>query len=183
MSFGTHNIPVIETERLRLRAFEERDFEAYAAIRADEDVMAFLGGAQDRQVAWRGMSAMIGHWALRGFGFFCIEEKASGTCIGHCGPWYPVDWPDHEIGYTLARSAQGKGYATEAARASLRFAYTELGWTTAISVIDPENGASQGVARKLGAQKEQENVPIWDFTADIWRHQPPEQFLATHPVP
>lgn len=177
MTYGAIDIPVIETERLILRGFEDRDFAAYAAIRADEDVMTFLGGPQSRHMAWRGMSAMIGHWVLRGFGFFCVEEKASGTCIGHCGPWYPVDWPDHEIGYTLARSAQGKGYATEAARAALGFAYEKLGWTTAISVIDPENHASQGVAKKLGATKEREDVSIWDFTADIWRHLPPDEFF------
>lgn len=178
MSHSGIDIPVVETERLVLRGFTERDFPAYAAMRADAKVMTFLGGPQDPHTAWRGMAAMVGHWALRGFGFFCVEEKASGTCIGHCGPWYPHDWPDYEIGYTLARSAQGKGYATEAARAALRFAYEDLGWTTAISVIDPQNHASQNVARKLGATKERQDVPIWDFTADIWRHRAPAQFLA-----
>ena len=180
MSYGAIDIPVIETERLLLRGFEERDFAAYAAIHADRDVMHFIGGAEAPHEAWRGMTGMVGHWALRGFGFFCVEEKASGACIGHCGPWYPVDWPGHEVGYTLARSAQGKGYATEAARAALGFAYRELGWTTAISVIDAENHASQAVAKRLGARRERQNVPIWDFTADIWRHLPPEQFLDGH---
>lgn len=172
-----HAFPVIETERLRLRAFEERDLDAYAALRADEKVMKFLGGVQDDTLTWRGMATILGHWTLRGFGFFCVEEKASGQCIGHCGPWRPHNWPDNEIGYTLARDAQGKGYATEAARASLSFAYEKLGWATAISVIDPENAASQNVAKRLGATVEKTNVKIWDFTADIWRYLPPTEFL------
>ena len=177
MSYGQAHIPVIETERLVLRGFEERDFAAFAELRADPDVMHFIGGVQKPYEAWRAMAATLGHWALRGFGFFCVVEKASGEAVGQCGPLRPHEWPGNEIGYSFARAYQGKGYATEAARAALRFAYTELGWATAISVIDPENHASQNVARKLGAVKEHDNVPIWDFTADIWRHLPPDEFF------
>ena len=81
---------------------------------------------------------------------------------------------------TAGQTAQGKGYATEAGRAALIFAYQELGWKTAISVIDPENHASQNVAAKLGAHKEQTGAAIWDFTADIWRHLPPDDFLKSN---
>lgn len=177
MSFGAIKIPVIETERLRLRGFEERDFDAYAEMYSDAENLRFIGGAHPEHEAWRRMVATLGHWALRGFGFFCVAEKATDRFIGQCGPLRPHNWPDDEIGCSFAKEHHGKGYATEAAHASLRFAYEALGWKTAISVIDPENGASQDVARRLGAQKEQANVPIWDFTSDIWRHLPPEQFL------
>ncbi|MEL6200743.1 MAG: GNAT family N-acetyltransferase [Pseudomonadota bacterium] len=180
MSFVTVNIPVLETERLILRAFEDKDTSAYAAIRSDDEVTTFIGGSMPRYQVWRSMTSIIGQWAWRGFSFFCVEEKASGQCIGSVGPYYPDGWPEPEIGWTLAKSAQGKGYATEAGRAALTFAYQELGWTTAISVIDPENHASQNVAKKLGAHKEQTAASMWDFTADIWRHLPPEEFLKSN---
>ena len=179
MTPGPIDIPVIETERLRLRAFGQCDFDAVAAYKADPDVMRFTGGPEARHRAWKSLAAMAGSWSLMGRGYLCIAERQSDLCIGHCALLDPPGWPAREVGYTLAGSAQGKGYATEAARAALRFAYEDLGWTTAISLIDAGNHASQGVAKKLGATKERENVPIWDFTADIWRHLPPERLLAT----
>ncbi|MEM1378424.1 MAG: GNAT family N-acetyltransferase [Pseudomonadota bacterium] len=181
MTYATLNIPVIETERLILRGFEERDMDAYAAIRSDDEVTTFIGGSQPRYLVWRSVTSIIGQWAWRGFSFFCVEEKSSGTCIGSVGPYFPDGWPEPEIGWTLGKASQGKGYATEAGRAALAFAYRELGWTTAISVIDPANHPSQNVARKLGAFKEQSDVSIWDFTADIWRHASPDDFFKSNP--
>ncbi|MEN0001075.1 MAG: GNAT family N-acetyltransferase [Pseudomonadota bacterium] len=182
MSYVPANIPVLETERLRLRGFKRRDFDAVAAYKGDPEVMRFTGGAETRPAAWKSLAAMAGSWDLNGYGYFCVADKQSDECLGHCSLFYPVDWPGQEIGYTLARPAQGKGYAVEASRAALRFAYTELGWETAISVIDRDNAASQSVARKLGATLEQENVPIWNFHADIWRHLPPKSFFASDEV-
>lgn len=178
MNYGAVDIPVIETERLRLRGFELRDFDAVAAYKADPHVMRYTGGPESGFNAWKSFAAMAGSWVLLDSGYFCIAEKNSDVCIGHCALFKPPGWPEHEVGYTLARHAHGKGYAVEAAGAALRFAYDELGWDTAISVIDPANTASQGVARRLGASKERESVPIWDFTADIWRRLPPAQVLA-----
>lgn len=181
MNYVTVDIPVIETERLILRGFEERDFEGFAAMRADPEVMHFIGGAQQPHEAWRTMAATLGHWCLRGFGFFCVEEKSSGALVGNCGTILPHDWPENEIGYSFTQAAQGKGYGTEAATAALSFAYKYLGWKTAISVIDKDNRPSQRVAEKLNARLEQREVAIWNFTADIWRHLPPEDFLKINP--
>ncbi|WP_421856079.1 GNAT family N-acetyltransferase [Oricola sp.] len=173
------DIPVIETERLRLRGFAMRDYEAVAAYKADPDVMRYTGGPEDRYRAWKSFTAMAGTWNVLGFGYFCIADKQTDACLGHSALLQPPEWPDREVGYTLARGAHGKGYAVEAASAVLRFAYEHMGWTTAVSVIDPQNRASQNVARKMGALLERENEPVWDFRADIWRHQPPERFLAS----
>jgi RimJ/RimL family protein N-acetyltransferase len=179
VSYGTVEIPVIETERLRLRGFELRDFDAVAGYKADPEVMRFTGGPESGFKAWKSLAAMAGSWVLNGYGYFCVAEKETDACIGHCALIDPPGWPGREVGYTLARQAQGQGYAAEAAGAALRFAYDKLGWDTAISVIDPANHASQVVARKLGATRERENVPVFDFIADIWRHLPPGQFLST----
>lgn len=170
-------IPTLETERLRLRGFTRRDFAVVRSIYADAEATRFIGGVMSEFEAWRRMAAMAGSWQLRGFGVFCVETRADGECVGYCGPMRPHGWPDNEIGYTFAPAHHGKGFATEAARASLRFAYERLGWTTAISLIDADNHASRNVARKLGATREQTGVTVNDFTADIWRHLPPESFL------
>ena len=174
------DIPVVETERLILRGLEERDFDMLSAVYADEETAEFVGGVMPEYSSWRVLTGILGHWVLRGFGMFNVEEKATGLSIGFCGPWRPHGFPDNEIAYAFMKQAQGKGYATEAATAALRFSYTKLGWTTAISQINPLNHASQKVAEKLGAFNEQQNVVVNDKTIDIWRHLPPKEFMERY---
>ncbi|MEL6785627.1 MAG: GNAT family N-acetyltransferase, partial [Pseudomonadota bacterium] len=170
-------MPVLETERLILRNWREEDKEAIAAISTDEEAARFVGGVAEGWQAFRMVAQYIGHLHLRGFTMFAVEEKETGQCLGWAGPWKPDGWPGNEIGYGLRRSAWGKGYAAEAAIASLRFAYSQLGWESAISCIDKDNIGSQGVAKKLGAVLEQRDVPINNFVADVWRHLPPADFM------
>lgn len=174
------DIPRIETDRLILRGFKEQDVDAIASIYADEDTARFIGGIEPEFQVWRRVAGVLGHWVLRGFGMFCVEEKASCNIVGFCGPWRPMGWPDNEIGYAFDKSVHGRGYATEAASASLRFAYEKLSWKTAIATIDPQNKASQGVARKLGAVLDQADVQINDFIVDIWRYPDPKIFMEQH---
>jgi RimJ/RimL family protein N-acetyltransferase len=113
--------------------------------------MRFLGGVIGSEDAWRRLSMLAGHWVLKGYGPFAIEDKASGAFAGYAGPWCPLGWPEPEILWGLARDFHGRGYATEAAVASRDWAYRTLGWTTAISLIDPNNHASRRVAERLSA--------------------------------
>ena len=144
-------VPVLETERLRLREWRNDDLSAFAEFWADEATARFVGGACTREDAWRRMAMYMGHWALRGYSMWAIEEKASGQLAGYCGPWNPEGWPEREIGWGLLKAFHGRGYATEAARRARDFAYRELGWPTAVSYIAAENAASQRVAARLGA--------------------------------
>lgn len=152
------DIPQLETERLILREWrEETDFETYAAMMADPEVMRYLiGQPAPRFEAWRSMAVMVGHWTLRGFGHWAVEERATGRFIGRLGFLYPAGWPDFEIGWTLARENWGKGFATEGARRALAYAFDELGRDHVISLIHPDNAASIGVATKLGETLEGE---------------------------
>jgi RimJ/RimL family protein N-acetyltransferase len=143
--------PILETDRLILRAPVAEDFEAYAAWAADAEVMRYIGGAQARPVAWRGFCSIIGAWHVRGFSMFSIFEKASGRWIGRMGPWQPEGWPGTEVGWAFARDCWGKGYATEGAVACMDYAFDVLGWDEAIHTIDPANAGSQAVAKKLGS--------------------------------
>jgi RimJ/RimL family protein N-acetyltransferase len=145
-------IPTLETERLTLRPFREEDVAAFFELSQDPDVVRYVG---DRRVptlqeAWRGAAAWIGHWALRGYGQWAIEERSSGRLIGRAGIINPVDWPGPEVGYLLGRDWWGHGYATEAARAAMDWGFREIGFDELISLIDPANAASIAVATRLG---------------------------------
>ena len=144
----TLDIPVLTTERLTLRAQREEDFAAEAAF-YQSDASKFVGGPMPAHSAWRYLAMMMGHWVMRGYGFWAVEDKATGTYQGRVGLWFPHGWFEREIGWTLMPSATGKGYATEAALAARRYAYDTLGWDTVISQIDPKNEGSKAVARRL----------------------------------
>src|SRR5258706_14329840 len=117
----------LETERLHLRQLRESDLDAHTKMMADPEVVKFLGDGQplDRTLSWRALAGILGHWQLRGFGFWAMEEKHTGTWVGRAGLWLPEGWPMLEVGWTLAREHWGKGYATEAGRAALRVAFAE----------------------------------------------------------
>src|SRR2546430_854163 len=130
-------IPTFQSERLLLRPFQAGDFELYAALNADPEVMRYIEAVQDRATAFRSFCAAIGHWIVRGYGPWAVEERASGRLIGRAGLLRWEGWPGLEVGYTLHPSAWGKGYATEAARRALRHAHEVLGARAVISLIDP----------------------------------------------
>jgi RimJ/RimL family protein N-acetyltransferase len=143
-------IPALTTERLRLRAFEESDLDAWAPIVADPEVGRYTGGVQDRLEAWRSIALYLGHWELRGFGQWALEERSSGRLVGRAGLWFPEGWPELEVGWLLGRSVWGQGYATEAGRASISWARSTLGLRRIGSVINPDNARSIAVAERLG---------------------------------
>jgi RimJ/RimL family protein N-acetyltransferase len=144
--------PVLETARLRLRPPGSDDFDAWAAMLADEPVARFVGGVQGATGAWRSLSSVAGAWALYGFGMFSVVERASGRWIGRIGPWQPAGWPGPEIGWALVRDAWGQGYATEAAARTATWARDALGWTHMIHPIHPDNAPSMRVAMRLGSR-------------------------------
>jgi RimJ/RimL family protein N-acetyltransferase len=138
---------------LLLREWRETDFEPHAAMCADPEVMRHLGGTIDATESWRRMAQHAGHWALRGYGKWAVERRDTGEWIGRVGLWNPPDWPGVEVGWTLVRDAWGQGYATEAATASIRWAWPNLDCERLVSLIEPGNAASVRVAERLGMQR------------------------------
>lgn len=160
----------IETERLILRFPEEADMAAFGRFGADEAAMRFLGGTMPPEKGgWRGLSGALGHWTLRGFGFYSVIEKASGDWIGRIGFLYPDTWPCLELGWGLHSASWGKGYAPEAALAVR--AHRPAG-RRLISCIDPQNFPSQRVAEKLGCQPKEELTLYGTFRCVAWEHPP-----------
>lgn len=100
------------------------------------------------------MASALGHWALRGYGQWVLTLKDSGEVIGRSGLYNPEGWPGLEVGYVIAPEHQGRGYATEAARAALRYAVDVVRAERVISLILVGNVSSQRVAEKLGGVRE-----------------------------
>jgi len=141
-------VPTLTTDRLTLRGWRDDDLDAYAEITADPEVMHFMGGPLDRADTWRQMAFIAGHWELRGYGLWVVERE--GELIGRIGLLNPEGWPGLEVGWLLGRQAWGHGYATEAARAAVEYAWRELDVQQLISLIAPDNTASAAVAGRLG---------------------------------
>jgi RimJ/RimL family protein N-acetyltransferase len=162
---------VIETERLLLRRWRDADVAPNTEMLADPDSARFITPdgkpVVDAFVGWRNAAIMAGHWALHGFGLFVVEEKQTGRYVGRVGPWFPVGWPGLEVGWGIAKGFRGKGYAVEAATASLYWTFATFEIDKIVHIIRPENVASQNVARRLGATIERQ-VELFDHVSDLW---------------
>ncbi|MGC9368153.1 MAG: GNAT family N-acetyltransferase [Paracoccaceae bacterium] len=162
------DIPVIETERLILRGPRESDFEAAAAFGASPRAK-FVGGSADRWENWRGFLAVIGHWALRGYGFWTLEEKETGAPAGRVGVINHEMWPEPELGWHVFDGFEGRGYAYEAAKAARDHAGREMGLGPLISHIHPDNARSIALAERLGATFEREGILLGEPCL-VYRH-------------
>jgi len=164
------NGPVIETERLILRPWRADDIAPNTAMLSDRDTARFItadGKPVDAMNGWRNTAIMAGHWALYGFGMFVAEERSSGKFAGRVGPWFPPTWPGFEVGWGIAKEFRGKGYALEAARATIDWVFSTFDIDRIIHSIDRENTASQAVARRLGAEIDSVTELI-GHVADVW---------------
>ncbi|MEM8555788.1 MAG: GNAT family N-acetyltransferase [Pseudomonadota bacterium] len=166
--------PTLTTARLTLGPLGPEHFDTMANFYAS-DRSQYVGGPQESHRTWRTLATEIGHWTLRGYGRFAVSESATGAFVGVIGPWYPEGWPEPEIGWDLMDGFEGRGYATEAAQAARNWAYTHLGWTTAISLVAPANAGSAKVATRLGAHHESDVDHILFGQLQIWRHPAPAE--------
>ena len=143
--------PRLETDRLLLREYHPEDVGPHLASTRDAEVQRFLGGVREPYDAFLAFAAHAGHWALRGYGGWVVTTRDDpDTMIGRVGLWEPEGWPGLEVGWKLHREAWGHGYATEAAQAAIGYAWTVLDAPELISLIHPDNVASQRVAQRLG---------------------------------
>ena len=165
-------IPTIETERLILRPNREADFEPYAAFFETERAV-MRGGKKTRPEAWIQFAAEIGHWSLRGYGFWAVEEKATGLYCGQVGLWNPDGWAEPEVGWMMTPEAEGRSIAYEAAVRARAYAYDTLGWTRAASCISIGNDRSIRLAERLGAT----------FDRVFPREGKQDQVVYLHPSP
>lgn len=166
--------PTIETERLVLRAPIAADWEAWRPF-AMSDRAQYIGGPYDLGGAWRAFGHAIGHWVLRGYGSFAVTRRGDDTAIGMTGPWFPANWPEQELGWTIWREdLEGTGLMFEAAAAARDYAFSTLGWQTAVSYIDAPNARSIALAERLGAAHDPDaQAPAYDHEVLVYRHPAP----------
>ena len=147
---STPTIPTLTTERLVLRALGEEDLGGFAEMMGDERVARwFDGGPVSREESWRSIAMHLGHWVLRGFGQWAVEDR-DGRFVGRVGLWQPEGWPGLEVGWAMSPQFWGRGYATEGGRAAVAWAFDQLGVDEVISVTLPHNMASRRVMEKVG---------------------------------
>ncbi|WP_353473761.1 GNAT family N-acetyltransferase [Salipiger sp. H15] len=161
-------IPVIETERLVLRAPRFEDLDAMCAFYA-EPRSRFVGGPVDRSHVWRTLLRGAGHWQIRGYGIWHVIDRDSGEMCGFTGPLNHIEWPEPELAYSIFTQFEGRGYAYEAASAARAAAARHFGLTRLISLVDPGNDRSRALALRLGARFEREEMVMGQI-AHIYRH-------------
>jgi len=143
----------LETERLLLRPFEPSDADQIFETWGDPVAMRWIpsGAHPDVETSRQRIGRFMEHQAAHGFSLWPVVEKASGRILGDCG-LILVEWkgPDVELAYRFGRAAWGKGYATEAAGAALRYGFEVAGLDTIIAVTHPDHVASRRVMEKNG---------------------------------
>jgi len=162
------SIPVIETRRLVMRGPEPQDYPNFKSTFSSYR-SRFMGGPLNDYEAWMLYAAEIGHWQIRGYGMWMIHDRDTDRTLGMAGGWFPAKWPEPEIAWIIWPEVAGNGYALEATHAARDYLYDTLGWTSAVSYIDPKNLDSIRLAERLGALKDR-TAPSIDGHDAVYRH-------------
>jgi RimJ/RimL family protein N-acetyltransferase len=161
--------PVIVTERLFLREWRDTDVDPFAAMNSDPRVMQYFPETYSEERTRQFVARIRECWLERRYGLWAVERQDTGRFIGYVGLW-PATFPAHftpavEVGWRLAADQWGNGYATEAARASLRYGFDTVGLEEIVSFTSGLNVRSWRVMERLGMRRdssgdfEHPNVP------------------------
>lgn len=162
-------LPRIETERLILRAPRIQDFQAYAEIVLSD---RWFDPGQSREGAWLDFNQMVAGWLLRGTGLLSVDRR-DGVLAGFVLVHQEYGDPEMELGWILTADAEGKGYASEAARALREHAASAFGLTGLVSYIDAENARSIRLAERLGAVRDHAAEADIGHANLVYRHPVP----------
>lgn len=150
MTTVASHIPVLETDRLRLRAHSRSDWPAYKDLQMSERAQ-YMGGVKDDLGAWAAYASASASWLLDDIGYWTAALKDSDEPVVYLGIMKPSIFPETELGWMTTPQGEGKGYAYEAATAALDWAFLTRGMSTLVSYIDPRNARSIALAERLGA--------------------------------
>jgi RimJ/RimL family protein N-acetyltransferase len=172
-------VRVIETARLRLRGHRPDDLGDCAAMWADPGVTRHISGRPfSREEVWSKLLRYTGHWAWLGFGYWAVEEKASGRFVGDVGfadfkrEIEPSLEGTPELGWVLAPWSHGRGYATEAAQGALGWGDARFSAARTVCIVAPEHRASLRVAEKCGYREVQRTTYMGEPTVLLAREGP-----------
>ncbi len=152
-------VPILETDRIRLRGWLEKDFAPYLALVSDPDRMRHVGaGVMTETEARDEFQAMQVQWRERGYGVFVIAELVSDRPLGFTGLWESPMLDEPELSWSLFPGCEGFGYASEGAALARDWAWRKKGIGPLMSLVHPDNRPSRGVAERLGAVIEREST-------------------------
>ena len=146
-------IPVLETERLVLRAPTPADLPGYVAFYTDGEASAFYGGPVLPHEAYFNLCRDLGHWDLNGFGVWAVTDRKTGAFLGTTGLMRPEGWPRSELTWWLLPQTRGQGFATEASRAAIAWGYDHLGWDLVETHMKDTNAPARALVQRLGGEK------------------------------
>ena len=164
----TDLVPRITSDTLILRGYEESDFPRFAQFAAS-DRAQFVGGPMDAADSWRSFLAAMGHWALRGYGMWIIEDRASGQVAGRAGIIFNDGWHEPELGWHIYDGFEGQGVAYRACVMAREYSAQNFGLDRVMSYICSDNHRSLRLATRLGATFEK-NVTMRGAPVELWRH-------------
>jgi RimJ/RimL family protein N-acetyltransferase len=168
-------VATIETPRLLLRLPEAADAQPFLEIHQDPEVverkqvrlMEPVGGLD---LALRNVERMLRHWQLRGYGQWAVVEKGTNETIGCVGFHHPDRWPGVDLGWIIHRSRWNMGFASEASRAAVQWAWASTDIDHIISLISPGDVRSIRVATKTGERFERADVdPVNGEPVHVYR--------------
>lgn len=160
--------PIIETERLTLRAPIAEDVSVFTAFYADAAGSGSYGGPRRADQAFAVLCVDIGHWHVKGFGKWMLVRRTDGAVMGGCGLVHPDGWPCHELTWWLLPEHRGNGYAQEASKAVIAFGYDTLGWNPVETHIRDENRPAKRLIDALGGVKSRRETLPDDVTRNIY---------------
>ncbi|MBB4094199.1 GNAT family N-acetyltransferase [Ochrobactrum pecoris] len=170
---------ILETARLVIRNWEDRDRDLFHVINSDEEVMRFFPFRRDRSQSDELFDSVQKMISETGLGFYALEEKEGGQCIGFAG-LSRTDLEPHlpdgtvEIGWRLATPFWGKGYVTEAGKAIVEYAFGTLGLTEVVSFAVQNNDRSTAVMQRIGMTRDTasdfDHPRVPDETPHLKRH-------------
>jgi ribosomal-protein-alanine N-acetyltransferase len=162
-------LPKIETERLWLRMYRRAELETVYRLMTDREVTKFFptppGHVIEREDVLASLPRRVERWRAQGFGQLGVFEKTCEKLIGYCGLQRLDKTPEVEIYYGFFKDFWGKGLATEAAKAFLRFGFEEIKLEKIVAVTQSKNFASQKVLLKIGLKQESESRRF--YNADL----------------
>jgi len=172
--------PILETDRLQLRLFEQSDVEHLHLLYSDPEVMRYMGGTRSREQAEQHIQAFAQQYAKTGFTLWAVQQKTDGQFVGRVGLFFLDETEEVELGYMLARPHWGKGFATEASAACLDLGFDRLALESIAAIAAPENGASLQIIKKLGFKFVREDRY---YDTDVLYHRlEREEWLAANPT-
>ena len=171
--------PILHTDRLVLEPASAAHLDAYLAFYAiPNDQKGGYRAPQDREAVIAILDRAILDWQRLGHGMFVIKRKDDGSYVGGTGIVQPAKWPRHELTWWLMPQAQGTGFATEASRAVLNWAYDVLGWSLVETHMRDENMPARRLVERLGAKKLTRETFPDGVTRDVFALPKPEASAA-----